>query len=515
LEEVMKKFKTLALTGLACTMPLATANATMLTGGFTGNWYNPETDGQGFQLQVLPNGEALALWFTYDADGNQVWLIGNNRIVGNKVTMDMLRPKGARFGPAFNPDDVEMQPFGSVTLTFEDCNSGSVTWESDDPQFGWGEMNIQRLTKSAGASCSASLADNRSGDEPVLDFKVALLNDSPYRDAKAKAEYESRPGRVEFEVELEGVPEGDYTLLVDEVERGTIRVEWDDDDTEGYIEFSSPRDDDEFTLNFEPLGKLIEITDGSTVLFSGVLDPELGPETDSSDGPSGPSLDFGQYDIDIDFDNTGLDPDAYGDLSLDIYPNRVEFEVEVEDLEIGTYTLMIGESDFELEVISYGDDTEGELEFSNPAESGKLFLDFDPRGQFITVEKDGSVFLSAQFPIEGVPDDDDDMTTEDADDDVTMDDEDDVTNDDDDATNDDGDDDVTNDDDDATNDDGDDDVTNDDDDATNDDGDDDVTNDDEDTTDGDEDDDGEDDATGDDEDDGDDDETDEDDDGDV
>jgi len=494
----MKKFKTLALTGLACTMPLATANATMLTGGFTGNWYNPETDGQGFQLQVLPNGEALALWFTYDADGNQVWLIGNNRIVGNKVTMDMLRPQGARFGPAFNPDDVEMQAFGSVTLTFEDCNSGSVTWESDDPQFGWGQMNIQRLTKSAGVSCSASLADNRSGDEPVLDFKVALLNDSAYRDAEAKAEYESRPGRVEFEVEIEDVPAGDYQLLVDGIERGIIRVEQDEDGTEGYIEFSSPRDDDDFSLDFEPLGKLIEITDGTTLLFSGILDPELGPDAGSDEDLAGPSLDFGQYDIEIDFDSTGLDPDADGDLSLDIYPNRVEFEVEVEDLAVGTYTLSVGESDFEFEVISYGDDTEGELEFSNPAESGKLLLDFDPRGQLITVEQGGNLFLSAQFPAEGMPDDEDDMTTEDVDDDVTMDDDDDVTTDDDDATNDDGDDDVTNDDDDATNDD-----------------DDDVTNDDDDTTDGDDDDGDEDDVTGDDEDDGDDDETDEDDDGGV
>ncbi len=501
------KLKNLALTGLACTMPLATANATMLTGGFTGKWYNPETDGQGFQLQVLPNGDALALWFTYDADGNQVWLIGNNRIVGNKVTMNMSRPTGASFGPGFNPDDVDMQPFGSVTLTFEDCNSGSVIWESDDPQFGFGEMEIQRLTKSAGVSCSASLADNRGGDDPVVDFKVALLNDSPYRDAKAKAEYESRPGRVEFEVDLEDVPTGSYQLLVDGVERGVIQVEADDDDTEGYIEFSSPRDDDDYSLNFEPLGKLIEITDGTTVLFSGILDPEFAPGGGSPDEASPQMPSFGPYDIEIDFDNTGLILDASGDLELDVYPDRVEFEVEVEDLDTGIYELWVGEMmRGEISVIRYDGDTAGELEFSNPAESGKLLLDFDPRGQFITVEQSGSVFLSAQFPTEGVPDEEDDTTADD--------DGDDVTNEDDDATNDDGDDDATNEDDDATNDDGDDDATNEDDDATNDDGDDDATNDDDDETDSDDDGGDEDDTTGDDEDDDGDDDTDEDDDGD-
>jgi hypothetical protein len=32
---------------------------------FSGSWYSPERSGEGFTLQILDNGSALALWFTY------------------------------------------------------------------------------------------------------------------------------------------------------------------------------------------------------------------------------------------------------------------------------------------------------------------------------------------------------------------------------------------------------------------------------------------------------------------
>jgi hypothetical protein len=412
----MKIIKSLALAGLASTLPFAAANATLITGGFTGSWYDPDTSGQGFSLQILPNGDAVAYWFTYDVNGNQAWFIGNDKIEGNRLEMDMLRPTGASFGPDFDSDDIEFQSFGTVSLTFENCNEGEVTWVSDDPLFSNGTLQIERLSKSAGVSCSGSIADNRSGSDPVLDFKVPLVNNSGFPDAEAKAEYESRPGRVEFEVEIEDVPVGSYTLIVDGTERGVIQVEMDGDDAEGYIEFSSPRDDDELLLDFEPLGALIEVTDGTTTLFSGVLDPELGTSDDDDNDQDRPA--FGKLEIDIDFDNTGVDSDASGDLEWEQYPGRTEFEIEVEDLNIGTYEVWVGNDNRgEFQVVLFDDDTEGELKFSDPAESGKLLLDFDPRGQTVTIQQDGTVYLTAEFPTEADQDDDDEDNDDDNDDD--------------------------------------------------------------------------------------------------
>ena len=44
------------------------------------------------------------------------------------------------------------------------------------------------------------------------------------------------------------------------------------------------------------------------------------------------------------------------------------------------------------------DGVEGELEFRNPVEPGKVLLDFDPRGQLIEVMSGGQAVLSATFP---------------------------------------------------------------------------------------------------------------------
>ena len=41
---------------------------------------------------------------------------------------------------------------------------------------------------------------------------------------------------------------------------------------------------------------------------------------------------------------------------------------------------------------------EGELEFRNPVEPGKLLLDFDPRGQQIDVLDGNTVVLETLFP---------------------------------------------------------------------------------------------------------------------
>jgi len=168
-----------------------------------------------------------------------------------------------------------------------------------------------------------------------------------------------------------------------------------------------------------------------------------------------------ESEIEISFTNTGEDPDASGKAEYESDEDRSEFEVEVEDLDAGTYDLVVGDSTVgEIQVVVDDDGTEGEIEFRNPLgdDNDKQLLDFDPRGQTITIEQGGVVFLQADFPegSAGNRDDDD----EDSDDDGNGDDGDDDSDDnsDDDGNGDDGDDDSDdNSDDDGNGDDGDDD----------------------------------------------------------
>src|SRR5690606_9924044 len=44
--------------------------------GQSGSWYDPTHAGEGYTLQWLDDGRALVVWFSYDAEGRQYWMLG-------------------------------------------------------------------------------------------------------------------------------------------------------------------------------------------------------------------------------------------------------------------------------------------------------------------------------------------------------------------------------------------------------------------------------------------------------
>jgi hypothetical protein len=109
-------------------------------------------------------------------------------------------------------------------------------------------------------------------EDTVTEISTTLTNADVYPEAEAEAEYEAGNRRAEFSVEVEDVPVGSYALFVGGTERGIIEVIAVDGGTEGEIEFETPvDDDDELPLDFDPRGELIEIREGTTVLFSGAF----------------------------------------------------------------------------------------------------------------------------------------------------------------------------------------------------------------------------------------------------
>ncbi|MEE4331621.1 MAG: M14 family metallopeptidase, partial [Wenzhouxiangella sp.] len=90
-------------------------------------WIDPARAGEGWVIEILPNGQALGYWFTYDEAGEPRWLLGQGPIVENQIFFDeLLAPVGGRFGPDFDPDDVELVPAGSARLVFTGCDSGWI-----------------------------------------------------------------------------------------------------------------------------------------------------------------------------------------------------------------------------------------------------------------------------------------------------------------------------------------------------------------------------------------------------
>jgi hypothetical protein len=121
----------------------------------TGNWFDPAQDGHGFQFEVLPGGIVTALWFTFDKNGNQVWIGAAGKLDHDAVVMQAGRVLNGRFPPNFNPATVTRSAWGTLSFYFTDCDHAKVDWVTNDAAFtASGSMSLQRLTHIDGLSCN-------------------------------------------------------------------------------------------------------------------------------------------------------------------------------------------------------------------------------------------------------------------------------------------------------------------------------------------------------------------------
>lgn len=122
----------------------------------TGSWYNPITSGQGVQVVVYPDhsGTGIGLlagsWFTYDADGNQQWLVLQGdltRAHGSTYDLPVGQATGGNFA---SPPIVAASIIGTASITFHDCTHFSLTFSLDDGRAG--TIPMVRLTRTSACS---------------------------------------------------------------------------------------------------------------------------------------------------------------------------------------------------------------------------------------------------------------------------------------------------------------------------------------------------------------------------
>jgi Kelch motif protein len=147
-----------ALSELECTgKRQLSANGTRLIEGMrsrSGSWFDPAHNGEGWQVEELPDGRTQVYWFTYDARGEQAWTIGVSPTSGANMTItDNLRPVGAHFGTAFNPADVRRESWGRLELDLTGCLQGGASYSSTQAGFGSGTLRPARITVPAAAVC--------------------------------------------------------------------------------------------------------------------------------------------------------------------------------------------------------------------------------------------------------------------------------------------------------------------------------------------------------------------------
>lgn len=127
---------------------------------YSGTWFDPARSGEGFVLlsSGAPSERLSALvWFTYDLDGQPMWLSGAAVEQGGRLKITLYRTSGGRFGNAFDPAAINVAPLGEVDITFAGCERAALQFTASSAGYGHVNFNLQRLTKPdvVDAGCAA------------------------------------------------------------------------------------------------------------------------------------------------------------------------------------------------------------------------------------------------------------------------------------------------------------------------------------------------------------------------
>lgn len=120
----------------------------------TGSWFDPEQNGHGFMVEILPPGNLLlATWFVFDPNGNRDWLQAVGEIRDGIAKLTAFRIEDGLFPPQFDADDTRLRYWGTFSMVMNGCNSAAAAWAPDLFGYPEGGMPLARLTRVAGLNC--------------------------------------------------------------------------------------------------------------------------------------------------------------------------------------------------------------------------------------------------------------------------------------------------------------------------------------------------------------------------
>lgn len=122
----------------------------------SGNWYDPNTSGQGFILDFSPNQSFMfGAWYTYATNGAQIgagasqrwYTLQTDQFVNGSSALTNI-PIISTSGGVFNASTaVSSQAVGSASIVFQNCNAMllAYTFTSGSNQGSNGTINLQRI----------------------------------------------------------------------------------------------------------------------------------------------------------------------------------------------------------------------------------------------------------------------------------------------------------------------------------------------------------------------------------
>lgn len=123
--------------------------------GLSGSYFDPARNGEGIIVQWLTSGQVLVVFFTFDLNNDQLWLIGIGTPDGDTVTMDALYPASfTSWGSNYDAAQKSIETWGTFSLDWKGaCNTVEFSYNSTVSGFGSATHNYSALSKLAGTSC--------------------------------------------------------------------------------------------------------------------------------------------------------------------------------------------------------------------------------------------------------------------------------------------------------------------------------------------------------------------------
>lgn len=99
-----------------------------LDGRFSGSWFNPDTDGQGFAMEIIEDkGTVIAYWYTFTQTGEQRWFVLSGEVVDGVGEVTIYESTGGVF---LQNDPTHLTVWGTGRFSALDCQHASFEFAS-------------------------------------------------------------------------------------------------------------------------------------------------------------------------------------------------------------------------------------------------------------------------------------------------------------------------------------------------------------------------------------------------
>jgi hypothetical protein len=217
-------------------------------------------------------------------------------------------------------------------------------------------------------------ATNTPAKDNRFESEVFLVNCGTIA-GSAKRRVRVEPDRTDLRIEIQDVPTGAYSVLVDGVDRGTIVV---GSFAEGQIEFDTRPGPGELPLTFDPFGEIDIVRDSTGLLaFSLTADAQC---TNPVPPPAGGCTFFENEVFLVSCGTVSGTAKRRVRVRDDC---DQDLRIELQNVPLGNYSVLVG-GVFQGTIAVTG--VEGQIEFDTTPAAGEELLDFDPFGEIDIVQ---------------------------------------------------------------------------------------------------------------------------------